>query len=92
MITIEMDEKLRQAFMRSLRWLSELFSAIAVVISPYVKPGTVSNTYYNHYSLLRTLEDIFQVKSSSPGIDDQGHLGFAAQKGLAPFGPDVFTN
>ena len=63
----------------------------AVLISPYIKPGTVSNTYYNHYSLLRTVEDIFQVKSSAPGIDGQGHLGFAAQKGLAPFGTDVFT-
>ena len=25
----------------------------AVLISPYIKPGTVSNTDYNHYSLLR---------------------------------------
>ena len=30
MITIEMDEKLNQQFMRSLRWLGELFAAIAV--------------------------------------------------------------
>ncbi len=64
----------------------------AVLISPYIKPGTVSNTYYNHYSLLRSLEDIFQVRGTAPGIDGQGHLGFAAQKGLAPFGSDVFTN
>jgi hypothetical protein len=64
----------------------------AVLISPLIKPGTVSNTYYNHYSLLRSLEDIFQVKSSSPGIDGEGHIGFAAQPGLAPFGPDVFTH
>jgi hypothetical protein len=64
----------------------------AVLISPYIKPGTVSNTYYNHYSLLRTLEDIFQVKYSSPGIDGDGHIGYAAQSGLAPFGTDVFTN
>jgi hypothetical protein len=64
----------------------------AVLISPYIKPGTVSNDYYNHYSLLRSLEDIFQVQGSAPGIDGQGHLGFAAQQGLAPFGSDVFTN
>ncbi len=63
----------------------------AVLISPYIKPGTVSNTDYNHYSLLRSLEDIFQLRYSSPGIDGQGHIGFAAQKGLAPFGSDVFT-
>ena len=64
----------------------------AVLISPYIKPGTVSNTDYNHYSLLRSLEDIFSVEHSSPGIDGEGHIGFAAQKGLAPFGSDVFTN
>jgi hypothetical protein len=67
-------------------------NAGAVLISPYIKPGTVSNTYYNHYSLLRSLEDIFRVRHSSPGIDGEGHIGFAAQQGLAPFGSDVFTN
>jgi hypothetical protein len=35
---------------------------------------------YNHYSLLRTIEDLF-------GVD---HLGMAAQAGLQPFGADVF--
>ena len=35
----------------------------AVVISPFVTPGTVSNSYYNHYSLLRTIEDIFGEQS-----------------------------
>ena len=30
-----------------------------VLISPLIKPGTVSSTYYNHYSTLRTLEDLF---------------------------------
>ena len=64
----------------------------AVLISPYIKPGTVSNTDYNHYSLLRTLEDIFQVRGSAPGIDGQGHIGYAAQAGLAPFGTDVFSH
>lgn len=64
----------------------------AVLISPYIKPGTVSNTYYNHYSLLRSLEDIFRVKHHSSGLDGDGHIGYAAQPGLAPFGSDVFTN
>ena len=45
------------------------------------EPGTVSSVPYNHYSLLRTVEDIF----------DQGHLGYAAEPGLKPFGRDVFT-
>jgi hypothetical protein len=75
----------------------------SVLISPLIKPGTVSTTYYNHYSWLRTMEDIFQVgrghdlkplpgSTVSGGVDGLGHLGFAAQKGLAPFGPDVFNN
>ncbi|MDQ1560728.1 MAG: hypothetical protein QOE85_69, partial [Actinomycetota bacterium] len=28
----------------------------------------------------------------SGGIDGKGHLGFAAQSGLRPFGRDVFNN
>lgn len=43
----------------------------AVLLSPFVKPGTVSDTPYNHYSLLRSLEDIFRLK---------GHLGYAANQ------------
>ena len=75
----------------------------AILLSPYIKGGTVSNTYYNHYSLLRTIEDIFNVKNGSStatgytgsipvntGVDGNGHLGYAAQPGLAPFGTDVF--
>ena len=64
----------------------------SVLISPYIKPGTVSDAYYNHYSWLRTMEDLFNVASASSGLDGQGHIGYAAQPGLAPFGPDVFTN
>ncbi len=64
----------------------------SVLISPFIRPGTVSTTFYNHYSWLRTMEDIFGVRAASPGLDGQGHLGFAAQPGLATFGLDVFTN
>jgi hypothetical protein len=53
----------------------------AVLLSPFIKPRTISNVPYNHYSLLRTLEDVFGL----------AHLGFAGQKGLATFGRDVFT-
>ena len=35
----------------------------SVLISPYITPGTVSTTYYNHYSWLRTMEDLFNVSS-----------------------------
>jgi hypothetical protein len=78
-----------------------------VLISPLIKPGTVSSTYYNHYSMLRTLEDLLLTghSCSEPsnadtplvagnvcgGLDGQGHLGYAAQPGLASFGPSVFT-
>ena len=64
----------------------------SVLISPYIHPGSVSTVFYNHYSWLRTMEDLFKVKASSPGIDKKGHIGYAAQPGLAPFGPDVFNN
>jgi hypothetical protein len=53
----------------------------AVLLSPFIRPGTVSDVPYNHYSLLRSVEDLFGLT----------HLGYAAEPGLAPFGPDVFT-
>jgi phosphatidylinositol-3-phosphatase len=53
----------------------------AVLLSPFIKPGTVSHTGYNHYSMLRTVEDIFSL----------AHIGYAGEKGLATFGSDVFT-
>jgi hypothetical protein len=78
-----------------------------VLIGPAIRPGTVSSTYYNHYSMLRTLEDLLltgqsctdPVNADTPlvagtvcgGLDSRGHLGYAAQAGLAAFGPDVFT-
>jgi hypothetical protein len=85
----------------------------SVLISPYITPGTSTTTYYNHYSWLRTMEDLFDVSlgvgspSNNPvfltgsngtsytvagGLDGLGHLGFAAQSDLTPFGPDVFNN
>lgn len=53
----------------------------AVLVSPFIKPGTVANTPYNHYSLLRTVEDAFGLE----------HLGYAAEPDLQSFGRDVFT-
>jgi hypothetical protein len=53
----------------------------AVLVSPFIKPGTVSMTAYNHYALLGSIEDFF----------DLGYLGYAGQKGLKKFGKDVFT-
>jgi hypothetical protein len=53
----------------------------AVAISPFIKPGTVSNVPYNHYGFLRTVEDFFGLS----------HLGYAAGAQVKPFGRDVFT-
>jgi hypothetical protein len=64
----------------------------SVLISPYIRPGSVSKRFYNHYSWLRTIEDLFSVAAHSRGLDRQGHIGYAAQQGLAPFGRDVFNN
>jgi hypothetical protein len=64
----------------------------SVLISPYIKPGSVSKRFYNHYSWLRTMEDLFAVSRKSKGLDGAGHIGYAAQPGLAPFGRDVFTD
>jgi phospholipase C len=51
----------------------------AVVISPFVRPGTVSSTSYNDFSFLATVEQIFGL----------GRLGEAATA-TSTFGPDVF--
>lgn len=57
-----------------------------VLVSPFIKPGIVSATPYNHYYTLRTVEDIFGL----------GHLGYAGYKNppaledTTDFGADVF--
>ena len=55
----------------------------ALLLSKYIRPGTVSNVPYNHYSLLKSLEEIFGIHH---------YLGYAGQKGLVAFGSDIFTN
>jgi len=53
----------------------------AVLISPFIKPGTVSTTSYNHYSMLRSMGDIFGLQ----------YLGNAGASGQTSFGSDVYT-
>jgi len=53
----------------------------AVLLSPFIKPGTISTVSYNHYSLLRSIEDIFGLS----------HLGDAAMTQVKSFGKDVYT-
>ncbi|CAH0222783.1 Phosphatidylinositol-3-phosphatase [Arthrobacter sp. Bi83] len=53
----------------------------ALVLSPFVRGGTTSTRFYNHYSLLATIEDIFSLP----------RLGMARAAGVSSFGPDVFN-
>jgi hypothetical protein len=58
----------------------------------FIKPGSLNRTgQYNHYSALRSYEDLLHITSG--GDDGLGHLGYAAQPGLAgaTFGKDVFN-
>ena len=52
----------------------------AVLLSRFVRAGTVSDVPYNHYSMLRWVEDVFGLQ----------HLGYAAEPELVTFGADVF--
>lgn len=53
----------------------------ALVLSPFTKGGTSSDTPYNHFSLLASIEDIFSLP----------RLGYAGAPGLNSFGADVFN-
>jgi hypothetical protein len=52
----------------------------ALLLSPFVKPASTSQEPYNHFSLLRTIEDLFAVP----------HLGYAAAPGVSSFEPSLF--
>jgi hypothetical protein len=52
----------------------------AVLLSPFIKPGTVSTTGYNHYSSLASWESLFGL----PRLADAAGVP-------ATFGSDVFT-
>ena len=53
----------------------------ALLLSPFVKPGAISQEPLNHFSLLRTIEDLFGLK----------HLGYAGAAGVSSFEPSLFT-
>lgn len=62
----------------------------ALFNAKFIKPGSVNTTgQYNHFSALRSYEDILGITKG--GDDGKGHIGWAAQEGLATFGPDVFN-
>ena len=53
----------------------------AVMLSPCIRPGTVSRRSYNHYSMLRWVEDDFRLS----------HLASAAKPGVRAFGSDILN-
>jgi hypothetical protein len=55
----------------------------AVLLSPFIQPGSTSHTPYNHYSLLRSLEDIFEL---------DGYLGYAANDPARGYVLDTIGN
>jgi hypothetical protein len=53
-----------------------------LLLSPFVEPATVNETvYYNHFSLLRTIEELFELQP----------LGYAAEPALVGFEEGVFN-
>jgi len=52
----------------------------ALLLSPFIKPG-VSQEPYSHFSLLRTIEDLFGF----------GHLGYAGLSKVSSFEPSMFS-
>ncbi|WP_043113935.1 alkaline phosphatase family protein [Solimonas soli] len=65
----------------------------AVLISPFIKPGTVSTQPYNHYSLLRSVADIFGVAYLGHAADGDTADGSACDNSKQPcsFGSDVYS-
>ncbi len=54
-----------------------------LLISPYVKPGSVDETsYYNHFSLLHSIEELFGLQP----------IGYAANPALTGFESAVYNN
>jgi hypothetical protein len=53
-----------------------------LLLSPFVKPGTVNETgYYNHFSLLLSIEELLELEP----------LGYAANPALTAFDSEIFN-
>jgi phosphatidylinositol-3-phosphatase len=53
----------------------------ALLLSPFIKGGATNQDTYNHFSLLRTVEDLFGLS----------HLGYAGGSEVSSFAPAIFT-
>jgi hypothetical protein len=52
-----------------------------LLLSPFVEPGTTSETYFNHFSLLATIEELFELE----------RIGYAAEPALTGFDESTFN-
>ena len=52
-----------------------------LLLSPFIEPGTVDAGYFNHYSLLATIEELLELEK----------LGYANELSLAAFGSSIFN-
>ena len=53
----------------------------AVLISPFIEAGTTSETYFNHFSLLATIEEMFSLEK----------IGYAAEPAITGFDESIFN-
>jgi len=53
----------------------------ALLISPFIEAATTSETYFNHYSLLATIEELFGLEK----------IGYAAEPAIAGFDESIFN-
>jgi phosphatidylinositol-3-phosphatase len=53
----------------------------AVLLSPFIEPGMTSETYFNHYSLLVTIEEFFGLE----------RIGYAAEPLVVGFDEEMFS-
>ncbi|HET8565165.1 MAG TPA: alkaline phosphatase family protein [Solirubrobacterales bacterium] len=53
----------------------------ALLLSPFIEPGTTDETYFNHFSLLATIEELFGLEK----------IGYAAEPAIAGFDESVFN-
>lgn len=52
-----------------------------LLLSPFVEPGTTSETYFNHFSLLVTIEELFELE----------RIGYGAEPALTAFDESIFN-
>jgi hypothetical protein len=54
----------------------------ALLLSPWVKGGATAIEQYNHFSLLKTIDELFGLRAA----------GYAALRGVAAFAPSLFLS